>query len=156
MAQNFTSQKKIASRVLKCGVSRVWIDPTMLKDVEEAITAADIRRLYKRKIIKKLPVKGNSSYRKSVVLEQKRKGRRRGLGTRKGSIGSKLPRKRKWIKTIRSLRSFLLEFKGKIDIRIYREIYKKAGSGFFRSRSHMLTYMKRNKIVDDKNVQTKK
>jgi large subunit ribosomal protein L19e len=155
MAQNLRSQKKIASRALKVGTSRVWIDPTRLAEVSDAITAADIRRLYEDNVIKKLPKKGNSTARKKLAIKQKKKGRGKGAGSKKGKQGTRLARKTRWIKTVRSLRSFLKDLKSKMDVRVYRDVYKKAGSGFFRSRSHMITHLKRNKIVDDKDVEKK-
>ena len=60
------NQKRLAARIMKCGVTRVWIDPTRIKDAQEAITGQDIRRLINDGIIKKLPKQGLSSYRKNA------------------------------------------------------------------------------------------
>ena len=32
-------QKNVAARILKCGKSRVWLNPSRINDVSEAITA---------------------------------------------------------------------------------------------------------------------
>ncbi len=138
-------QKKIAARVLKCGVHRVWIDPTKLKEVKEAITASDIRKLIEKGIIKKLPVKGVSRGRKRKRMKQKKRGRRRGPGSRKGTRVSK---KRKWIKQVRALRRLLRELKakGKIDNRVYRDLYMKVKGGMFRSKAHLKLYITKNKL----------
>src|SRR3989344_6754233 len=94
-------QKRTAARIMKCGLSRVWIDPVRIKDVQEAITGHDIRRLIKDRVIEKLPKRGISSYRKNKIRLQKKKGRRRGQGSRKGHIGGL--QKTQWVKKIRVL-----------------------------------------------------
>ena len=49
-------QKKLAAKVMKCGVNKVWIDPKNEK-VKQAITRRDIRRFIKEGIIKKFLLK---------------------------------------------------------------------------------------------------
>ena len=78
------NQKRVAARIMKCGVTRVWINPERIKDAQEAITGQDIRRLVNDGIIKKLPKQGLSSYRRNKIRLQKKKGRRQGIGKRKG------------------------------------------------------------------------
>jgi large subunit ribosomal protein L19e len=143
------SQKNIAARLLKCGKSRIWIDPVRIGDVSEAITSADIRRLIGEGAIKKLQKKGVSSFRKRKNLAQKKKGRRKGRGSRKGSIGTRLNRKKFWIKRIRVLRRELrqLRAEGKIEKATYRSLYLKSKSGFFRSKSHLMNYIERNNLL---------
>ena len=132
-------QKKIASRVLKVGVSRIWLDPTKKKEIESAITAADVRKLVKKGYIKVLPEK---------TRKRKVRKRRKGPGSRKGSRGDE---KEKWMKTIRALRSLLRELKksGKIDNATYRKLYLLAKGGMFRSRSHLLLYAKQHGMVKE-------
>lgn len=143
------SQKNIAARILKCGRSRIWFDPARIGDIKEAITANDVRRLIKDDVIKALPKRGISSYRRKKIIKQLKKGRRRGKGTRKGKLGTRLPRKRVWIQKIRALRNELqkLRSEGRIEKRIYRNIYMKAKGGLFRSRSHLLTYLEKNDLL---------
>jgi large subunit ribosomal protein L19e len=143
------SQKNIAARILKCGRSRIWFDPTRIGDIKEAITANDVRRLIKDDVIKALPKRGISSYRRKKIIKQLKKGRRRGKGTRKGKLGTRIPRKRVWIQKIRALRNELqkLRSEGRIEKRIYRNIYMKAKGGLFRSRSHLLTYLEKNDLL---------
>jgi Ribosomal protein L19E len=71
-------QKSIAAKILKCGKSRVYIDPKALDDVSEAITREDIRMLIKKGLIKKMPKKGNSRSRIRKNMKQKQKGLRNG------------------------------------------------------------------------------
>ncbi len=139
------AQKQIASRVLGCGTSRVWLDPARMKDVEEAITADDIRRLIKDGVIKASPKTGISNFRKNKVRLQKAKGRRKGKGSKKGMLGTRLNKKRIWVKRIRIIRNTLNELResGKIDKPNYRKLYMMAKSGFFRSRSHFMLYIEK-------------
>jgi len=143
------SQKRLASRILKCGTGRVWMDPARNKDAEEAITAADIRKLCEAGVIKEKREKGNSSGRKHDAAKQRSKGRRKGRGSRKGKATAFLSRKEAWMRTIRALRSKLREIRLRMGKRDFRVVYRKAGSGFFRSRAHMMVFIERNKMMKD-------
>ena len=89
------SQKMMAMRIMKCGITRVWIDPERISDVEEAITAEDIRGLIKDGVISAKQKKGNSNFRLKKITAQKKKGRRRGRGSRKGNVAGQ--KKRAWM-----------------------------------------------------------
>ncbi len=147
---NLKSQKNIAAKILKCGKSRVWLDPARINDISDAITTEDVRKLVKSGVIKALPKKGISSYRIKKQRLQKMKGRRKGKGSRKGKLRTRIPKKRTWIRRIRSLRKLLKELKDKkqIENRVYRKLYMESKSGFFRSRSHLMTYLERNKLLE--------
>jgi len=149
MIMNLSSQKKLAARLLKCGRSRVWLNPARMGDIKDAITANDIRRLIKDGVIKALPKKGISSYRRKKMMKQLKKGRRKGSGTRKGKLRTRLPKKKVWIQRIRALRNELQKLRkdNSIAKKTYRNMYLKAKSGLFRSRSHMLTYMEKHDLV---------
>jgi large subunit ribosomal protein L19e len=136
-------QKRLAAKVLKVGVYRVWLDPEKKEDVEKAITKWDIRKLIKRGIIKALPEKLRKS--------KKTKGKR-GYGSRKGGKHSIVPRKRKWISTIRPLRRLLKELKlsGEIDNQTYKRMRLLAKGGMFRSRSHLKTYLEQHNLLKKK------
>jgi len=144
------SQKNIAAKILKCGNSRVWIDPMKINDIEDAITTADIKNLIKDEAIKAKPKQGNSSLRIKKIKEQKKKGRRKGKGSKKGHV--KGEQKRKWMKTIRTIRKTLTEMKEKEEItpNIYRNLYKKAKSGMFRSKRHLNTYIEKENLKVNK------
>ena len=133
-------QKKLAAKVLKVGKYRVWIDPTKKEDVDKAITKWDIRKLVKKGIIKPLPEK---------MRKSKQNKRKRGYGSRKGKKYSIVPRKRKWISTIRPLRRLLKELKssGEIDNQTYKKMRLLAKGGMFRSRSHLRTYLEQHKLL---------
>ncbi len=135
-------KKRLAARVLKVGESRVWFDPVQKKDIDESITAADFRNLIKKKAIKEIPEKKNLSIRKKET---------KGIGRRKGRKYSRLDKKRRWIIKIRGLRSELKKLlgEGKIEKSIYTDLYRKAGGGFFRDKSHLGTYLKRQKLYKE-------
>ena len=149
------TQKMIAARILKCGVTRVWLDPSRMADIEEAITASDIRALISKGIVKKLPKKGVSNYRKKKMLAQKRKGRRKGHGKRKGPMGVRIDRKRTWMKKIRIARSILSQLRDANELKSsdYRSLYKRAKGGFFRNRAHVLLTLEKEGYVKKEQLQ---
>ena len=146
---NVSVQRRMSADILKCGLDRVWIDPENLDEVKLAMTKDDIRRLIKEGIIAKKQKKGISKARTKKLKEQKRKGKRKGPGSRRGAKGARTPKKRKWINTIRPLRRLLKEFRdnGTIDRKTYRRLYRMAKGGAFRSRNHMLLYMRDHGIL---------
>ncbi|MFA4819735.1 MAG: 50S ribosomal protein L19e [Candidatus Aenigmatarchaeota archaeon] len=143
------SQCEMAAKIMKCGKSRVWMDPSRLADIADAITSEDVRHLIKDGVIKVKPKKGLSSFRKKKIAAQKKKGRRRGHGSTKGKKGTRLNKKHTWMKTIRSIRKLIKDLKEtkSIDNKIYRDIYMKSKSGYFRSRSHVMNYLERNNLI---------
>uniref|UniRef100_A0A7C4S604 Large ribosomal subunit protein eL19 n=1 Tax=Geoglobus ahangari TaxID=113653 RepID=A0A7C4S604_9EURY len=136
-------QRRLAAQILDCGVNRVWIDPNALEEVAAAATKDDIRELIKKGLIKRKPVQGVSRARINKRRAQKRKGRRRGYGRRKGKKTARLSRKRAWIIRVRALRKRLRELKQQnvIDRRTYRILYRKVKGGEFRSVSHLNAYI---------------
>lgn len=143
------SQKTVAARILKCGTSRVWFEPSRIADIEEAITAGDIRHLVADDVIRALPKKGLSNFRKKKSMEQKSKGRRKGKGSRKGKLGTRNNQKEMWVKRIRILRKMLqgMKSEGNLENKIYRKLYRTAKSGFFRSKAHMMSYIEKNSLL---------
>ncbi len=141
---NLSLQRRLAAEILKCGTERVWISPEHAELVAKAITREDIRRLIEKGIIRKKQKKGTSRGRARVLAEKKRKGRRRGPGSRKGKKTARMPRKRLWIMRIRALRKLLRKLKEeqKITRREYRRLYMLAKGGFFRSKAHLLLYLR--------------
>ncbi|ACX72080.1 Ribosomal protein L19e [Methanocaldococcus vulcanius M7] len=142
-------QRRMASELLKCGIERVWIDPEQLDRVKMAMSKDDIRVLIKEGVIKKKQKKGISSARVKKLKEQRKKGRRRGPGSRRGAAGARTPPKEKWMSTIRALRKTLKQLRdeGKIDRSVYRKLYRMAKGGAFRSRGHLFLYMKEHELL---------
>lgn len=137
------NQRKMAASILKCGVNRVWMDQDRLDEIAKAVTKEDIRILINGKAITVRQIKGISNGRKKYNMKQKEKGRRRGHGSRKGAMYARLPKKERWMRTIRSLRQYLktLRDKKQIDKTTYRKYYMKAKGGEFRSKHHLQTHL---------------
>ncbi len=146
------NQRRMAAQLLKCGVNRVWVDPDRTEEVAKAVTKDDIRVLINGKAILKNQIKGISSGRKKHIAKQKEKGRRQGAGRRKGRKYARLPRKERWMNTIRPIRRYLkkLREEEKIDKSVYRRYYRKAKGGEFRSRHHLETKLISDGIIENK------
>lgn len=140
---NLKNQRRMAARLLRCGVNRVWIDPNRMEDVADAITRTDIQIMIDAGAIKARQRKGVSRGRTRHKKEQKKKGRGRGHGSRKGSKKARKPKKERWIQTIRPIRERLRELRdeGKIDVSTYRRFYLQAKGGAFKSKSHLETHL---------------
>ena len=142
-------QRRIAAEILKCGENRSWIDPERIEDVKSAITREDIKRLIKEGVIKKKPVKGQSTYRAKIRHEQRKKGRHRGPGSRKGKKTARMGKKERWIMTIRALRKELrkLKVEKKIDVHTYRRLYIRAKGGQFKNKHQLYLFLEEKGIL---------
>jgi large subunit ribosomal protein L19e len=145
------NQRRIASQLLKCGENRVWIDPNRAEDVSDAITRADVRTLISSGAVSSRQKKGVSRGRAEFQLAQRRKGRQRGHGSRRGKKGARKPSKERWMQTIRPIRQKLKELResGKIDTATYRKYYLKAKGGVFKSRPHLESHLKAEGILKE-------
>lgn len=134
------NQRRMAASLLKCGENRVWIDPASIEDLADQVTRQDIRRAIATGVIQRKPVKGVSRVRARRHQEELDRGRHRGVGSRKGPPTARLTSKERWIHRIRPQRELLAELRltKKITPKVYREFYRKAKGGMFRSRSHLL------------------
>jgi large subunit ribosomal protein L19e len=142
---NLQSQRRLASRILKVGKNRVWIDPDEIEKVSSAITRDDVKRLIHEGRIQALPKKGSSRGRHRVSHEKRLAGRGRGPGGRKG------PRRTRedWVQRIRSIRRRLRELRERriIDRSVYRRLSHMASGGAFRSSSHVDEYIKSHQLA---------
>ncbi len=144
-----TVQKRLASQILKCSPSRVWIDPEKVQDVKEAITSQDIKSLINNGLIVKKQKDGQSGFHSKKILAQKRKGQRKGHGSRKGKSGARTHEKTEWINRIRLQRAFMqdLKKKGLIDSKNYRMVAMRIKGGFFRSKRHIKIFINEKGII---------
>jgi large subunit ribosomal protein L19e len=133
------NQRRMAADILKCGVNRVKIESNRIEDVAEAVTKTDVRGLIKEGAIKARQKRGISRARTRHVQEQKRKGKRKGHGSRKGTKYARLNKKQRWIQTIRPMRRILREYRnqGRITPSTYRKFYLHAKGGMFKSKAHL-------------------
>jgi len=134
----------MAAVILKVGESKVWLDPSKAKDIESAITKADIRKLIMKGHIKVA--------REKIKMPRKAGKKKKGSGSRKGGKHSIVTAKRKWISTVRPLRRMLKELRSskEIDNQTYRKLYMLVKGGTFRSRSHMRIYLEQHGLVKKK------
>ncbi len=137
--------KKLASKVLGIGKSRIKI-----KDREksgQAMTRDDVRSLIKQgKIIVKAKF-GVSRVRARKIRIQKKKGLRKGLGTRKGKKKARTPRKELWMRRVRALRIKLKTLKPELKPGTYRQLYNMIKGGYFRDKGHLTLYIKEHELM---------
>jgi large subunit ribosomal protein L19e len=138
------SQRRLAAKILKVGETRVWIDPNRADDVEIAISRGEIRKLISEGAIKRYPATGVSRGRARVIHAKKKKGLRRGPGTKTGPSTARVSKKDVWMAKIRALRRRLRELKTRrvITQENYRQLYKMAGSGIFKSVADLERHIK--------------
>ena len=136
---DLTNQRRMAAQIMKCGLNRVYMSPSSLEDISEAVTRGDVKRLIKEGVIKARQKAGISNGRLKYADGQRKAGKRKGHGSRKGAKFARYPRKRRWINTIRPIRRTLVEFraKGMITPETFRTYYLQASSGSFRSVNHL-------------------
>jgi len=145
---NLRSQRRLASAVLSCGANRVWIDPERADEVSMAITREEIRKLIHEDAIKALPENSPSRGRARVLAAKKKKGRRIGPGSKKGSKYSVVSRKERWMSRIRAQRKHLKDLREKrvIAVSTYRSLYRKAKGGEFRSIAELDRYINESNL----------
>ena len=143
------NQRRVAATLLKCGVNRVWIDPNRTEDVAYAVTRDDVRNLIKSGFIRARQKRGISHGRIRFAKAQRKKGKRKGQGSRKGAKYARFPKKQRWIATIRPLRTQLRELREQkiIDRNIYRKFYLHAKGGMFKSRGHLMAHLKAENLL---------
>ena len=145
---NLKLVRRMSADILKVGQNAVWFDPDKSGEISAAITRDDVRRLIREGKIAARPQNINSKGRLRYRRLQISKGRRKGLGRRKGSKKARTPKKAAWIRSIRAIRVRLTKMRDErqIDRSDYRRMYMMAKGGYFRSVSHLETY------VEDKDL----
>jgi len=125
--------RRMAAAILKVGESRIWIDPGRIEDVESAITREDVRRLISEGAIMRRPQQVPSRGRIRLRKAERRRGRHRSQGSRKGTRESRYPSKREWITKVRAQRALLVELRARKVIKpsAYRILYGQVKGGQF-------------------------
>lgn len=140
-----TNQRRLAAKILKCGLNRVYMPPDKekLEEISEATTRAAVRSLIVRRYIRKMPERGVSRGRARLYHLQRRSGRRRGAGSRRGRAHARTDDKTRWVSNIRSMRRALRRLRElkKITPQQYRAYYRMAKGGQFHGRAHLLSQM---------------
>lgn len=140
------AQRRIAAEIMKIGENRVWLDPEDMDAISSAITRNEIRKLIHEGAIRAMPRTGSSRGRIRQLRNKKVAGRRRGVGSRKGSS---VPRKRVWTHRIRAMRERLRDLRDKrmMPTSTYRRLLLMAKGGSFRSSSHLGEYIEAHKLA---------
>ncbi|THE64482.1 50S ribosomal protein L19e [Salinadaptatus halalkaliphilus] len=140
------AQKRLAADVMDVGENRIWLDPEAQGEIAEAITRDEIRELVADGLIQAESASGNSRGRARERNAKRAYGHQKGPGKRKGKKGARQNEKEQWQNQIRAQRRKLRELrdKGEITPTQYRQLYKKAGGGEFRSVRYLLNYIDDN------------
>jgi large subunit ribosomal protein L19e len=127
------------------------MDSDRTDEIAKAVTRSDIKILINGGAIKSRQIKGISRGRNRFRQKQKEKGRRRGHGSRKGAKYARLPRKERWIRTIRPLRTYLRQLRDEklIERSVYRTYYRRSKGGEFRSKHHLKTHLVSDGILKE-------
>ncbi|GAB3034832.1 50S ribosomal protein L19e [Natronobiforma cellulositropha] len=137
------AQKRLAADVLDVGKNRVWFDPDAQADIAEAITREEIRELVADGLIRSKDARGNSRGRARERNAKRAYGHQKGPGKRRGTKGARQNSKEDWTSRIRAQRRTLRELRddGEITPTQYRQLYRKASGGEFRSVQYLLNYI---------------
>jgi len=143
------SKKRFAAKILKVSPKKIKFKADALEDIGKAITRSDIRGLIAVKDITKSGKPQHSRVRARKIAAQKKKGRRKGHGSRKGSKHSKVTKKQKWMLKVRAQRDLLKKLKEKkvISPKNHRLVYAKIKGGFFRNKRHLKLYLTEQNLL---------
>ncbi|HXG73767.1 MAG TPA: 50S ribosomal protein L19e [Candidatus Nitrosotenuis sp.] len=140
MVVNLRTKKRLVSRVVGVGLSRIKFDPERSDDIADAITRANIRSLITAGAITIKPAKGTSRGRSKFKKMQKKK---RGTtpGSKKGRKGARVGKKEVYVKKIRALRRRLKVAKDRKEITNpeFWDLYRKIGGNTVRNIAHLLS-----------------
>jgi len=141
--------KRLAAEILKVGESRIRISPEAVDKIAEVVTKDDVRNLIDQGLIWVEPPKGNSRGRWRIRHLKKKKGRRRGHGSRKGPRSDP---EEMWVRKMRAMRRFLkhLKERGLITPKTWRTLYKMVKGNYFRDLRHLKTYINDHKLAKER------
>lgn len=150
MAMN--TVRRIAAQILHVGESKVKFQTDATERISGALTREDVRGQIKEGLIYALPKQGVSRIRGREKQAQKKKGRRFGSGSRKGTFKARSANKETWIAKVRSQRRHLLSLleSGKLQPDSYRKLYLMVKGNAFKGVKVLDVYLKDNKFLMEK------
>jgi large subunit ribosomal protein L19e len=134
--------KDKVGEILKKSKYKLKLSPEKLeankKQVSDAITKDDVRKLIVDGIVEKQPNTGQSRGRARVLLEKKKLKRKRGPGKRKGTRKAREKVDEHSVK-VRALRKRLKEIKAedKLNGKNYNTLYLRIKGNYFRGKKHL-------------------
>lgn len=137
--------RRMAAEVLGVGAGRVRMAETGPDAFANAMTKDDVRALAKDRsvFVSKSPMQSRGRAR--LNKGQRKKGRQRGFGTRKGPKSARDPGKDRWMKNVRALRSELAKLRREhpkeVDAIGYRKLYNMIKGNFFRGRKYLSQFV---------------
>lgn len=138
MVVNLRTKKKLVSRVVGVGLSRIKFDPERSDDIADAITRQNIRGLITAGIVTIKPAKGTSRGRAKYKRAQKGK-RGTTQGSKKGRKGARVGKKEVYVVKVRALRHRLKVAKDRKEITNpeFWGLYKKISGNTVRNVAHL-------------------
>ncbi len=131
--------KRLAAKIMKCGVDRVWADPASPK-TKKVLTRRDVKNLINEGLIKKLPMRKKNKAAEKPFQRH---------GSRKGTASARAGKKTHWLHIIRPQRKLLKELRKKDELKegSYRKLYLMVKGSSFRSRQHLTAYINDNDLM---------
>lgn len=149
---NLLPQRKLAAKLMKCGVNRVFIREESSGAVAQALTRRDIAKLIAEGRIRKRRVIGTSRRKARAAHSKVQRGQTKGPGSRKGTQKTRTQPKRQWINKIRLQRKYLKKLREEeyITPKTYRQLYKQAKGNLFRSLRYMHSFIQERDLAEKK------
>jgi large subunit ribosomal protein L19e len=135
---NLKTKKRLVSRVVGVGQSRIKFDSERSDDIADAITRANIRSLISAGAITIKPARGTSRGRAKYKKSQKGK-RGTTTGSKKGRKGARVGKKEVYVMRTRALRHRLKVAKDRKEITNpeFWNLYRKIGGNTVRNIAHL-------------------
>ncbi len=142
MVVNLKAKKRLVARVTGVGVHRIRFDTDHLDDIADAITRENIRSLITANTIKIKSFTGTS---KGRAHDKKAQRNKRGTtqGSKQGTKGARVGKKKVYVAKVRALRRLLKIAKDRKDVTNpeFWTLYKKVGGNTVRNKAHLRLLM---------------